>query len=87
MSTVLQQYEHQITAISQQSQKFLNFSTNTIKLHNSTTTNNFENFFISDMHHCTTYMHINFQQNRVSRSVKTVHTNLLAKICKLQLEF
>ena len=38
-------------------------------------------------------MYINFQQNRVSRSVKTVHTNLLAKICKLhkicnlQLEF
>ena len=26
------------------------------------------------------YMHINFQQNRVSRSVKTVHTNLFAKI-------
>ena len=33
------------------------------------------------------YMHINFQQNRVSRSVKTVHTNLFAKICNLQLEF
>ena len=38
-------------------------------------------------------MYINFQQNWVSRSVKTVHTNLLAKICKLhkncklQLEF
>ena len=29
------------------------------------------------------YMHINFQQNRVSRSVKTVHTNLFAKNCKL----
>ena len=28
-------------------------------------------------------MHINFQQNRVSRSVKTVHTNLFAKNCKL----
>ena len=24
-------------------------------------------------------MHINFPQNRVSRSVKTVHTNLFAK--------
>ena len=30
-----------------------------------------------------TYMHINFQQNRVCRSVKTVHTNLFAKKCKL----
>ena len=27
-----------------------------------------------------TYIYINFQQNRVSRSVKTVHTNLFAKI-------
>ena len=35
------------------------------------------------MHHRTTYMHSNFQQNRVSRSVKTVHTNLFAKDCKL----
>ena len=35
------------------------------------------------MHHRTTYMHSNFQQNRVSRSVKTVHTNLFAKNCKL----
>ena len=35
------------------------------------------------MHHRKTYMHINFQQNRVSRSVKTVHTNLFAKKCKL----
>ena len=35
------------------------------------------------MHHRNTYMHINFQQNRVSRSVKTVHTNLFAKNCKL----
>ena len=35
------------------------------------------------MHHRKTYMHINFQQNRVSRSVKTVHTNLFAKNCKL----
>ena len=32
-------------------------------------------------------MYINFQQNRVSRSVKTVHTSLFAKNCKLQLEF
>ena len=28
------------------------------------------------MHHRITYMYINFQQNRVCRSVKTVHTNL-----------
>ena len=45
------------------------------------------------MHHRATYMHSNFQQNRVSRTVKTVHTNLFAKklqiaqICNLQLEF
>ena len=38
---------------------------------------------ISDMHHRKTYMHINFQQNRVNRSVKTVRTNLFAKNCKL----
>ena len=31
------------------------------------------------MHHRKTYMHINIQQIRVSRSVKTVHTNLFAK--------
>ena len=35
------------------------------------------------MHHHKTYMYINLQQHRVSRSVKTVHTNLFAKICKL----
>ena len=34
---------------------------------------------ISDMHHRERYMYINFQQNRASRSVKTVHTNLFAK--------
>ena len=39
------------------------------------------------MHHRKTYMYINVQQNRVSRSVKTVHANLFAKICNLQLEF
>ena len=37
---------------------------------------------LSDMHRRKTYMCINFQQNRVSRSVKTVHTNLFAKKCK-----
>ena len=35
------------------------------------------------MHQHKTYMFINFQQNRVSRSVKTVHTNLFAKNGKL----
>ena len=37
---------------------------------------------ISDMHHRITYMSINFQQNRVSRSVKPMRTNTFAK--KLQ---
>ena len=31
------------------------------------------------MHHRKAYMYINFQQNQVSRSVKTVHINLFAK--------
>ena len=35
------------------------------------------------MYHHKAYMYINFQQNRVCRSVKTVHTNLFAKIRKL----
>ena len=35
------------------------------------------------MNHRRTYMHINFQQNWVSRSVKTVHTNLFAQYRKL----
>ena len=35
------------------------------------------------MNHRKTYMYINFQKNRVSTSVKTVHTNLFAKNCKL----
>ena len=34
----------------------------------------FFNSTLLDMHHRKTYMHINFQQNRVSRSVKNVHT-------------
>ena len=38
---------------------------------------------ISDMRHCKTSMYINFHQNRVRRSVKTVHTILFAKYCKL----
>ena len=54
------------------------------KLHNYATYNsNFKTKLFSDMHHRITYLHINFQQNRVSRSVKTVHTNLFAKNCKL----
>ena len=53
----------------------------TRKLHNYATYNsNFKTKLLSDMHHGITYLHINFQQNRVSRSVKTVHTNLFAKI-------
>ena len=38
---------------------------------------------ISDMHHRIKYMYINFQQYRVSRSVKTMGTNIFAKNCKL----
>ena len=34
---------------------------------------------IADMHNCITYMYIHFQQNLVSRLVKTVYTNLFAK--------
>ena len=37
------------------------------------------------MHHRKRYMYINFQQNRVSRSVKTVDTNLFAKFFNLPL--
>ena len=33
---------------------------------------------ISDMHPRKTYMYNNFQQNRISRSVKSVHTNFFA---------
>ena len=35
------------------------------------------------MRHRKTYLDVNFQQNRVNTSVKTVHTNLFAKKCKL----
>ena len=35
------------------------------------------------MRHRKTYMYINFLQTLVSRSVKTVHTNLFAKSGKL----
>ena len=44
---------------------------------------NLENSIISDMYHCMTYKYINFQQNRVSRSAKIVHTNVFAKNHKL----
>ena len=37
----------------------------------------------SNMRYHKTYMYINFQQNRVSISVKTLHTHLFAKNCKL----
>ena len=35
---------------------------------------------ISDMQYRKTYNYFNFQQNWISRSVKTVHTNVFAKI-------
>ena len=38
---------------------------------------------ILDMNHRITYMYINFQPRGFCRSVKTVHTNLLAKNRKL----
>ena len=34
---------------------------------------------ISDRHDRNTYKYINFQQNRISRSVKTVHPNVFAE--------
>ena len=39
----------------------------------------FKKSTLSNMHHRKTYMYVNFLQNRVSRSVKNVHTNLFAK--------
>ena len=54
------------------------------KLHKFATTNNiFLNSTLLEMYQSKTYMHINFQQNRISRSVKTVHTIFWAKNCKL----
>ena len=55
------------------------------KLHKffATTNTTFENITLLDMNHRRTYMHLNFQQNWVSRSVKTVHTNLFAQYRKL----
>ena len=37
----------------------------------------------SDMQHRMTCIYINFQQNRLSKPVKSVHTNLFAKNHKL----
>ena len=57
-----------------------NIFANNRNLHKCATTNsNFEKKMYLDMHHRKTYMYINFQQNRVSRSVKNVHINLFAK--------
>ena len=54
---------------------------NNRNLHKFATTNsNFEKkTMYLDMHHHKTYMYINFQQNRINRSVITVHTNLFRK--------
>ena len=50
------------------------------KLHKFATTNSdFEKKMYLDMHHHKTYMYINFQQNRINRSVITVHTNVFRK--------
>ena len=38
---------------------------------------------ISDLRNRISYMYINFQQNQVSRSLKTVHTNIFANNRKL----
>ena len=58
---------------------------NNRKLHKFATTNSIlKNMIISDMHHHITYMYINFQQIRVIRSVKTMHTNIYANNRKLR---
>ena len=43
----------------------------------------FDKSIKSDMHHRITYIYINFQQNWVSRSIKTVRTNIFESNCKL----
>ena len=43
------------------------------------TNSNFEKVNFLAMHHQKTYMYINFQQNRINRSVIAVHTILFAK--------
>ena len=53
------------------------------KLHKYVTYDlNFKIKLLSDMHHRITYLYINFQQYRVSRSVKTVH-NFICKYLQL----
>ena len=52
------------------------------KLLKFATTNSSLKKMYLDMHHHKTYMYINFQQNRINRSVITVHTNVFRK--KLQ---
>ena len=61
-----------------------NFFAKNRKLHKFATTNGilFKSSLL-DMHHRKTYVYINFQQSRVSKSVETVHTSLIAKKCKL----
>ena len=92
MSTVLWNYEHRITVISQQSQNLLNFSTNTIKLHISTTNNNLEKkisqTYIIVQRTCIAIF------NRIglvdqSKSCTQIYLQKLqiAQICNLQLEF
>ena len=54
------------------------------RLHKFSTTNsNLKKINIPDIHHPKTYMYTNFQHKRVSRSVKTAHTNLFANIRKM----
>ena len=45
-----------------------------------------EKLIISDMHHGISYIYINFQRNRVGRSVKSVHINIFAKNRKLHMQ-
>ena len=59
------------------------FAKNRKLLKYATYNSNLENKLLSDIHHRITYIIINFQQDRVSRSVKTVHTNLFANNRKL----
>ena len=53
------------------------------KLQQFATANSTFEIIISNVHHRITQMYINFQQNRVSRSVNTIHTNLFANNRKL----
>ena len=53
------------------------------KLHKIANTNsNYKKSVIFYIHHHITYMYVNFQQNRGSRSVKTVRTIIFAKNCE-----